>query len=183
MPKVLVPLADGCEEIEAVTIIDLLRRAEIEVISASLKADPNRTVKASRGVVLIADTNLEKVINDDFDMIVLPGGLEGTDHLSKDPFIQQLLKKIHYKAAICAAPLVLAKAGYLINKTVTSYPNILQHIAVEQEITLSDKTVVMDDNIITSRGVGTAIEFSLTLIKQLTDKNTMMRVKAELVQD
>lgn len=126
MPRVLVPLAQGCEELEAVTIIDLLRRAQIEVVTASLDDQP---VLASRRVVLIADCHLDAVLNDDFDMIVLPGGGAGTENLNNDPRIHQLLKKLHaagkYTAAICAAPKVLATAGLLENKQATSYPCVL----------------------------------------------------------
>ena len=90
MPRVLIPLAQGCEELEAVTIIDLLRRAGIEVITASLDDQP---VTASRGTVIVSDTDLETVKNDVFDMIVLPGGLPGADNLSSDPRIIDLLKR------------------------------------------------------------------------------------------
>ena len=89
-PTVLIPLAQGCEELEAVTIIDLLRRAGISVTSAGLDAQP---VKASRGTVLIPDTTLDQVLLQDFDMIVLPGGQPGADHLRDDPRIQQKLKQ------------------------------------------------------------------------------------------
>ena len=113
-PTVLVPLAQGCEELEAVTIIDLLRRAGITVITAGLDAQP---VKASRGTVLLPDTTLDHILDQGFDMIVLPGGQPGSDHLRDDPRIQQLLKQQagadKYVAAICAAPRALAQAGLL----------------------------------------------------------------------
>ena len=91
MPNVLVPFAQGCEELEAVTIVDLLRRAGITVVTAGLDEHP---VKASRGVVFIPDTTLDKAIQQDFDMIVLPGGLPGADNLNNDPRIHQLLQKM-----------------------------------------------------------------------------------------
>jgi 4-methyl-5(b-hydroxyethyl)-thiazole monophosphate biosynthesis len=90
MPRVLVPLAQGCEELEAVTVIDLLRRAGVEVVAAGLAAGP---VRASRGVVLVPDSTLDEVAHQDFDMIVLPGGLPGADHLNDDPRIRQLLQR------------------------------------------------------------------------------------------
>ena len=112
MAKVLVPLADGCEELEAVTIIDLLRRAGIEVVSAGLKSG---VVKASRGVQLVPDVTLDVALQDDYDMVVLPGGMPGAAHLKDDVRILDLLKKMaaagKYTAAICAAPMVLAEAG------------------------------------------------------------------------
>jgi len=113
MASVLVPLAQGCEELEAVTIIDLLVRAGIEVLSAGLEAGP---VHCSRGVTILPDTTLDEALQRDFDMVVLPGGLPGADHLDADPRIQVLLKtmaaKGKYTAAICAAPKVLASTRH-----------------------------------------------------------------------
>jgi len=104
MASVLVPLAQSCEELEAVTIIDLLRRADIEVTTAGLDAQP---VTASRGVVLIPDTTLDNALKKEYDMVVLPGGLPGADYLDRDERIQNLLKKMasdgKFTAAICAA--------------------------------------------------------------------------------
>lgn len=115
--RVLIPLAKGCEELEAVTIIDLLRRAEINVTTACLIDEP---VKCARGTVIIADTALETVLEDDFDLIVLPGGLPGADHLNADPRIHQLItrhaEKGKYIGAICAAPKVLVNNGLLNGK-------------------------------------------------------------------
>ena len=112
IPTVLVPLAQGCEELEAVTIIDLLRRAEIKVITASLDEKP---IVASRGTHLIADTTLDQVLHLEFDMVVLPGGLPGANYLNEDARIHEVLKRCaennKYVAAICAAPKVLANAG------------------------------------------------------------------------
>lgn len=92
MPTVLVPLAQGCEELEAVTLIDLLRRADINVVTASLA---EQTIKASRGVTLIADTKLEDVLQQAFDMVLLPGGLPGADHLNADDRIHQLINNTY----------------------------------------------------------------------------------------
>ena len=126
MAKVLVPLANGCEELEAVTIIDLLRRAEVEVIVAGLEEGP---VKASRGTVFVPDTLLEQIESDDFDMVVLPGGLPGADHLAGNPILANILKSMNqrgaYIGAICAAPKVLAKQGYLNHMNATAYPGVL----------------------------------------------------------
>src|SRR5690606_21989525 len=112
-----------CEELEAVTIIDLLRRAGIRVVTAGLDAGP---VTASRGVVLVPDTTLDAALQEDFDMVVLPGGSPGTENLDQDPRVRELLKKMansgKFTAAICAAPKVLANAGLLAGKRATSYP-------------------------------------------------------------
>jgi 4-methyl-5(b-hydroxyethyl)-thiazole monophosphate biosynthesis len=176
-PTVLVPLAQGCEELEAVTIIDLLRRAGITVISAGLDAQP---VKASRGTVLVPDTTLDQVLDQDFDMIVLPGGQPGADHLRDDPRIQQKLKQLagadKYVAAICAAPRALAQAGLLDGRRATSFPGSLEGSPAENLQYLNDP-VVIDGKLVTSRGPGTAMDFALTLIELLLGKD--MRDKVE----
>ncbi|RLA02886.1 MAG: DJ-1 family protein, partial [Gammaproteobacteria bacterium] len=107
MARVLVPLAQGCEELEAVTVVDLLRRADIEVVTAGLDEQP---VCASRGMVLVPDMTLERALLQDYDMIVLPGGLPGADNLRDDDRIIERLRSMSaagkYTAAICAAPKV-----------------------------------------------------------------------------
>ena len=182
VPRVLVPLAQGCEELEAITIIDLLRRAGIEVISAGLDAE---NIIASRGVKLIPDTDLESALKDDYDMIVLPGGLPGADHLDNDERLKSALQKMSnedkYIAAICAAPKVLANAGLLAGKTATSYPGFLDGPGLSG-ITLSDEAVVRDGNIITSRGPGTAMDFALELIMVLLGKDKRDEVESGLVR-
>jgi len=182
MPIVLVPLAAGCEELEAVTIIDLLRRAEITVVTAGLDDQP---VKASRGVVLIPDTTLDQVMQQPFDMIVLPGGIPGADHLNRDSRIHQLLQKLYqqgkYTAAICAAPKVLAKAGLLENKSATGYPGVLQSLSLPTT-RLLETPVVTDERVITSRGPGTAMDFALTLIETLVGREVRVKVEAGLVR-
>ncbi len=182
VPRVLIPLAQGCEELEAITIIDLLRRAGIEVISAGLDAE---NITASRGVKLIPDTNLESALKDDYDMIVLPGGLPGADHLDNDERIKSAIIKMSnddkYIAAICAAPKVLANAGVLDGKTATSYPGFLDGPGLS-DTTLSDEAVVRDGKVITSRGPGTAMDFALELIEVLSGKKTRDTVETSLVR-
>ncbi len=182
MPRVLVPLAQSCEELEAVTIIDLLRRAGIEVISASLDDTP---VRASRGVVLLADKTLDEIMHMQFDLIVLPGGLPGSDYLNADSRIHKLLKAQAEKggltAAICAAPKVLATAGLLDGKSATSYPGILDSMGLKTTACL-DQAVVIDGKIITSRSPGTAMEFALSLIAVLLGENKRAEVEAGLVR-
>ncbi|MBF0137567.1 MAG: DJ-1/PfpI family protein [Magnetococcus sp. DMHC-1] len=183
MKRVLVPLAQGCEELEAVTLIDLFRRAGIEVVSAGLDDQP---VKASRGVVLIPDATLDQVIGQEFDLIVLPGGLPGTERLNKDPRIKSLLQKMaaagKYVAAICAAPSVLANAGVLQGRKATSYPGILEKMSLPT-VTILDTPVVTDDRIITSRGPGTALLFGLDLIEKLAGAAKRLEVAKGLLVD
>jgi 4-methyl-5(b-hydroxyethyl)-thiazole monophosphate biosynthesis len=183
MPRVLVPLAAGCEELEAVTIIDLLRRAGIEVVTAGLQPG---IVKASRGTQLVPDATLDSVLRDDFDMIVLPGGMPGAQHLKEDARIIALLKKMaeqgKYTAAICAAPAVLAEAGLLAGRRATSYPGFLDKIEVPGMAYLKD-AVVADGKIMTSRGPGTAMDFALALVEALAGKASRDEVEAGLVRN
>ena len=180
MPSVLVPLAQGCEELEAVTVIDLLRRAGIDVVTASLDNEP---VRASRSTVLIADKTLDEAIVQNYDMIVLPGGLPGADHLDADPRIKELLNSMSdnnkFTAAICAAPKVLASAGLLAGKRATGFPGVLEKLQLP-ETEIVENPVVIDDKVITSRGPGTAMDFALQLIELLSGKDSRNSVEAAL---
>jgi 4-methyl-5(b-hydroxyethyl)-thiazole monophosphate biosynthesis len=182
MPSVLVPLAQGCEELEAVTIIDLLRRAAIEVLTAGLD---NRAVMASRGTLLIADTRLDDVIGRTFDMIVLPGGQPGADHLAADPRIIALLRRQHAEGrhigAICAAPKVLAGAGLLDGRSATAYPGAVDPGAFPK-VRLTDAAIVVDSTLVTSRGPGTAMDFALQLIELLLGRESRDQVERGLVR-
>ncbi len=178
--SVLVPLAEGFEELEAITIIDLLRRAGIKVVVAGLTDGP---VRASRDTVHIADMTLDEALQQEYQMVVLPGGLPGADNLNADPRIHQLIKKMaaeeRYAAAICAAPKVLADAGVLDGKEATSYPGFLQGTSAN---IIEDVDVVTDGNIITSRGPGTAMDFALELIETLMGKEIRQGVEDPLVR-
>jgi 4-methyl-5(b-hydroxyethyl)-thiazole monophosphate biosynthesis len=178
MASVLVPLAQGCEELEAVTVIDLLRRAGIGVVTAGLDDQP---VRASRGTVLVPDVTLDEAVKQRYDMIVLPGGLPGADHLNADPRIRGLLKEMaetdRYTAAICAAPKVLASTGLLQGRRATSFPGALQGF---DGFSYVEDAVVQDGRIITSRGPGTAMDFALTLIENLAGKDKRDEVEAGL---
>jgi DJ-1 family protein len=182
MTRVLVPLAQGCEELEAVTIIDLLRRAGVEVVTAGLDAAP---VKASRGTVLVPDTTLETVAGQDFDMVVLPGGLPGATNLDADERLHRLLSRHaeqgRWCAAICAAPLVLANAGLLDGRVATSFPGALD-THKHPRIRLSDESVVVDARVVTSRGPGTAMDFALQLIELLIDRDQREAVASKLMR-
>ena len=183
MPTVLVPLAQGCEEMEAVTIIDILRRGGVDVIAAGLDSAP---VKASRGVTLVPDKTLDEALEEDLDMVVLPGGLPGADNLNNDPRIHAVLKKMadsgKFAGAICAAPVVLAKAGLLAGKKATSYPGFLDKMAVPG-VTFVNQKVVKDGKIITSRGPGTAVDFALELVETLCGHDMRTKVEDGLVRD
>lgn len=147
-----------------------MRRAGIEVVSAGLEAGP---VTASRGVVLVPDTTLEEAFTQEFDMIVLPGGGPGAERLGADgrliDLIQRMASAGKYTAAICAAPKVLAQAGILKGKRATSYPGALASVG-GGGAELCEDPVVVDGKVITSRGPGTAMDFSLALIEILAGR-------------
>jgi len=180
MACVLVPLAQGCEELEAITVVDLLRRAGIEVVTAGLDDQP---VCASRGTTLVPDMTLDAALQKDYDMVVLPGGLPGADHLRDDVRIIRLLVQMKeaekYTAAICAAPRVLAKAGLLDGKRATSYPGALDADSVPG-LDYVEQPVVTDGKVITSRSPGTAMDFALELIAILSGKQVRDEVEAGL---
>jgi protein deglycase len=180
MARVLVPLAEGFEEIEAVTVVDLLRRAGIEVHTASLAG---RRVTGSHGITVEADGSLDAAQAADYDMIVLPGGMPGADHLKKDARVLALLRRMaadgRYVAAICAPPGVLAHAGLLADRSATSFPGFLREDSAPG-IRLSQAPVVVDGRVVTSRGPGTAIEFGLALIELLAGKGAADDVGARL---
>ncbi len=182
MSRVLVPLAQGCEELEAVTITDLLVRAGVEVTTAGLDDQP---VRASRGATLVPDTTIDAVRDETFDLIVLPGGLPGADHLRDSEAVQSLLKKHaaegKYIGAICAAPKALEKAGLLDGKTATSYPGVLDALG-NNAVSISDAAIEIDGKVITSRGPGTAMDFTLKLIELLEGAAKSAEVSAQLVR-
>jgi 4-methyl-5(b-hydroxyethyl)-thiazole monophosphate biosynthesis len=180
MTKVLVPLAAGCEELEAVTLIDVLRRAGIEVVAAGLQPG---IVKASRGTLLMPDCTLDEALRENFDMIALPGGMPGMTHLKDDPRIISLLQKMaregKYTCAICAAPAVLAEAGLLKGRKATSYPGFVDRMNLPDTI-FSHDPVVRDGTVITSRGPGTAMDFALELVEILAGRVRRDEVEAGL---
>jgi len=167
MVKVLVPLACGFEEIEAVSIIDVLRRAEIEVLVASL--DGNSLVKGANGITLQADTEVKNVDVNTLDMVVLPGGWDGTYALADDKNVQKILQEMDKMGknigAICAAPFALNKAGVL-KQNYTCYPSVEEQIR-EDGYQGDSSMVVEDANVMTSRGPATAICFALKIVKKL----------------
>ncbi len=178
MKRVLVPLAEGFEELEAVTIIDVLRRAGIEVVTAALAGNP---VTGSHGIPLTADTGLDAVAELDFDLLALPGGMPGAAQLKADARVARIIRRLHDNgrpvAAICAAPMVLAAAGVLEGHRATCYPGFLDGAA---QLTVVEDPVVVDRGIITSRGPGTALDFALELVAQLEGPGTRQRIESGL---
>ncbi len=164
MPTVLVILPEGFEEIEAVTPIDLLRRAGAEVTVASLAE--NFHVSGRSGLIIHADTTLSSAAEKPYDMLFLPGG-PGVMNLRSDPRVGELVRRQaaagRWLAAICAAPTVLKAAGVLEGKRYTAHPAV----AKEMTESLADQRVVVDGFIITSRGAGTALDFGLMLVEKL----------------
>ena len=159
---VVVPLLPGFEEIEAVTIIDVLRRAELRVLVASTATGP---VRGSHDIEVAADAALASIAADAVDMIALPGGMPGAAALARDPEVQRLIRELaaagKYTCAICAAPIALAAAGVHRGKRVTCYPGFEPQL---EGGTLVEDRVVVDGTLVTSRGPGTALEFALALV-------------------
>jgi protein deglycase len=160
--KVLVPLADGAEEMEAVIIIDTFRRAGWEVAVAGLKEG---FVTASRGVKILPDINWDNADVNNFDIVAMPGGMVGVDKLRNHNGVIEAVREFYEKgkivAAICAAPLVLQSAGILKGKKFTSHPAVINQLTEGERL---EETVVIDGNIITSQGPGTTFQFALAVI-------------------
>ncbi len=183
MKTVLVPIAKGFEEIEAVSIIDVLRRAGLHVIVASL--DENALVTGANAITIETDTAIKDVSCDVIDMIVLPGGWGGTHLLAEDQHVQKLLKEMDAKnkaiGAICAAPFALHKAGVL-KEPFTCYPSVENEIS--QEGYVGDASMVVESlNVITSRGPATAICFALKIVQKLVGDESYQALKSGLLAD
>ncbi len=180
--RALIAVADGIEDIECVTLIDVLRSADIEVLVASI--EERRMITCARGTRLTADAMLVDVLAQDFDLIVLPGGMPGAQHLADfEPLAERVRKQAkagELFAAICAAPaLALQRYGVLRQRRMTCYPAFSDRLS---GCTFVDEAVVVDGNCITSQGPGTALAFALTLVEQLVGRGTRTEVaKAMLV--
>ncbi|HMP89387.1 MAG TPA: DJ-1/PfpI family protein [Kiritimatiellia bacterium] len=162
MTRVLIPLADGVEEMEAVIMIDVFRRAGWRVDAVGLKPG---VVVASRGVKIVPDMTWDKINPGDYQVIALPGGNVGTMHLAEDERVLDALREHHalgrLVAAVCAAPLVLEKAGIIDQKRITCHP--LAAAQLTSAVRLNDR-VVVTENIVTSQGPGTTFSFALAII-------------------
>lgn len=182
MPRALVPLADGCEEMEAITIIDILRRAGVEVVTAGLVPG---VVTASRGTRHLPDATLDEVAGQAWDLIALPGGLPGADHLAASVPLGEALRDTAAAggvvAAICAAPKVLAAHGLLDGRRATAYPGCVEWGSYP-EAKPTKHAVEVDGNVITSRGPGTAMDFALALVEALRGKAVREETEARLVR-
>lgn len=182
MPNALIILAEGFEELEAVTVTDLLVRADIEVVRAGLQPGP---VLASRHTRILPDTTLESLQQQSFDMVILPGGQPGADHLAADARVLRLLQQQRenerWIAAICAAPRVLIAAGVCAGRRITAFPGALSQLDLGTT-ELTDEAICVDGKLITSRGPGTAMDFALTLIELLTDRSNRDKVEHSLAR-
>ena len=180
MKRVNIYLAEGFEEIEAITVVDVLRRAEIDARMISITG--SKDVKGAHGIMVTADEVFENADNKGIDMIVLPGGMPGTRYLGEHEGLKKILMdfagKNKFIAAICAAPSVFGKLGLLNEKKAICYPGFEDQLKGCQ---VTDKTVVQDGNIITSKGPGTAIYFALKLVEVLKDSDTAEGLKKGMI--
>ncbi len=183
--NILVPIATGSEEIEAITIIDVMVRAGYRVVIASADPTEQLVMKASRGVMLTAETPLRHVINQPFDAIILPGGLTGAENFRDNPLLIEQLRQQKQAgrlvAAICAAPAIVLQHHHLFPEAqLTCHPNFQQQIPDAQK---STQRVVYDSsaNLLTSQGPGTALEFALELVRLLSGEQHMWQVAEPMI--
>ena len=179
--KVLVPIADGSEEIETCSIVNVLRRGGIDVTMSSVRSILK--VTGARDIQIVADKLLSDCLDEVFDMIVLPGGMPGAEHLRDSDELTSMLKRHvkegRYYAAICASPaVVLAHHGLLAGKKATAYPGFQKDLP---ETSCADQIVVIDGNCITGQSPGTALEFSLQLLEILEGAEKAQQIRQELV--
>lgn len=178
--QVCVFLADGFEEIEGLTVVDLLRRAGVNVTTVSIT--DTKTIHGAHGIDVQADKLFDEVNYEEQDMAVLPGGMPGTLHLGDHQGVKSVLEQFYqekkYVAAICAAPSVLGKYGMLSGRKATSYPGFEEALVGAEYVY---DAVAVDDFVITSRGLGTAIDFSLVLIEKLTDVQKAKEIKEAII--
>lgn len=180
MDKIYIFLAEGFEEIEGLTVVDLLRRAKLDITMVSMTQA--LAVTGSHGIQITADAAFEEVDYTDAGMYVLPGGMPGTLNLGNHEGLVTLLKKAHAEnrkiAAICAAPSVLGTSGILEGKKAVCYPGFEDKLTGAE---VSEDPVAVDGNIITSRGMGTAIEFSLAIITEFLGEEEAQRIAASII--
>jgi 4-methyl-5(b-hydroxyethyl)-thiazole monophosphate biosynthesis len=173
--KILTVFAEGFEEIEAVTAVDLLKRGGIVVETTGIKGID---ISGAHGISIIADHSFDE-ISDEYDGIIIPGGMPGSTNIAACKSVLSLIKKMYDEGklicAICAAPaIVLNKTGILSGKKATCYPGFEKEF--DEDVQFTEERVVVDDNVITSRGAGTAADFSHAIIKYLVDEETADKV-------
>lgn len=176
--KIIVPLAEGFEEIEAVSIVDVLRRAGLEVATASLTSNP---VKGSHNIPILADSIIGELRPVDFNCIILPGGMPGAENLKKSDtvlsYIKHIFSKGGYVGAICAAPIVLAHAGILYGKRVTSFPGYEPEL---EGAKFTGAPIEVDGTVITGRGPGCAVQFALEIVRILSGEKLMAELRKNM---
>lgn len=184
MKRVLLPIAPGFEEVEAVAVIDVLRRAGVDVVTATTNNSTKTAIEGRCNLKILADTTLndvsdtsEEALLKRFDMLILPGGAGGTETLLNDKRVEDLIKTFSKDnaliAAICAAPLILSNAGITEGRVVTCHPSVRDKIKAGK---ITNDKVVVDQNLITSQGPGTAVEFAFTLVEILCGKEKAVEV-------
>ena len=180
MNKIGIFMADGCEEIEGLTVVDIVRRAGIHITTISIS--DKKEVAGAHGITFLADAKKDEVDFSTLDGIVLPGGMPGTTNLGADETVDKVIREFaaggKLVAAICAAPSVLGQAGLLNGKHATSYPGFEPKLT--GAVTFEDP-VVQDGNVITSRGMGTAIAFALEIVSYFTDKKTADKLAESII--
>ena len=185
--KAYIFLADGFEDIEGLTVVDLLRRAGIDIKTVSIKETTQ--IQTSHGITMLtdaifADTTFTETSFTDADILVLPGGMPGTKYLAAYKPLTDLLTDFNNKgkkiAAICAAPSVFSGLGFLKGRKATSYPSFMEVLSKDGAVT-SEDSVVVDGNITTSRGLGTAVDFALSLISQLENEEKAKEIAESVV--
>ncbi|ADO76644.1 DJ-1 family glyoxalase III [Halanaerobium praevalens] len=179
MAKILIPLASGFEEIEAITNIDVLRRAGLEVLTAGIGS---KEIEGDHGIKVKTDTTIEEVKVEDLKAVVLPGGMPGASNLRDSNQLLNIIKKLSEEnklcAAICAAPIVLEAAGILDGKKATSYPGFDKDMS---SCNYQNDRVVIDGNLITGRGPGVAMEFAMTIVECLIDEETKRELQKSMI--
>ena len=180
MKKVGIFMADGCEEIEGLTVVDIVRRAKMDITMISVNG--KREVTSSHGVTFLTDAVAEEVDYDALDGIVLPGGMPGTlqlgDHERVNGIIREFAEQKKLVAAICAAPSVLGAAGILEGKTAVCHPGFEGELKGANVIY---ENVAVDENIITSRGMGTAFDFGLAIVSYFMDDEVVADVRTHMI--
>ena len=175
---VLVFLANGFEEIEALATVDVLRRAELDVVTVGVGG---KLIRGTHGIIVAADAEDQEVSTENLEAVVLPGGMPGTLNLEKSPVVQRV---VEYAAAnrillcaICAAPSILGHKGLLENKKAVCFPGYEQELIGAR---IQDAPVVTDGSVITGRGAGVAIPFSLAIVSKLVSEEIARKLEASM---